>query len=292
MSDSRGFALLEWLVASAFVLVLAGALFTTLAPVRDVIERTNHGSDLVGSARHAIDRMTADVREAGSDVAIGWSGAEITRAVPRLRLVEHLDTDVTVQPAGAMIINRVPDVAAQGRLRLAAAAGDQLLRLDTAVRCATGVPACGFREGERAALFTDTSGEVVAIDSPLVDTVGLAGPLANGYPAGAVLARFITSRYGLRAGSNGDRLVRVSDGGADQPLVDNVVGFPLTADDVDPMRVRRVTLRLRVQAPSAELRGPAGVLFRHAGTASSARRWLADVELRSEVALRNAGDVW
>jgi hypothetical protein len=209
-----------------------------------------------------------------------------------LRLVEHLDTDVGAQPAGAIVINRVPDGAAQGRLRLAAAAGEQLLWLDTAARCATGVPACGFREGDRAGVLSDTVSEAVVIETPLADAVVLASPLVNAYPAGAVLGRFITTSYGLRAGPSGDRLVRVSDGGADQPVLDNVVGFTLSADDADPMRVRRLALRLRVQAASAELRGPAGLLFRQAGTASSARRWLADVELRSEVALRNTGDVW
>ena len=292
MTDSRGFALLEWLIASAFVLVLAGALFTMLAPVRDVIERTNYGSDLVSGARHAIDRVTADVREAGSDVAIGWPGAALTRAVPRLLLLEHLDAEVFGQPAAAIIINRVPDFAAQGRLRLPAPTGEQLLQLDTAVRCANGVPACGFHAGDRAAIVTDALGEVVAIDTPLADAVVLASPLVNGYPVGAVLVRFVAIKYGLRAGPHGDRLVRVSDGGADQPLLDNVVGFSLTADAVDPGHIRRVAMQLRVQAPSAELRGPAGVLFRQAGTASTARRWLPDVELRSVVALRNAGDVW
>jgi hypothetical protein len=293
MTDSRGFALLEWLIASAFVLIIAGTLFGTLAPVRDIVERSNQGTDLVTSARNALDLITADLREAGSDAAVGQSGVVVTLVVPPLRLVESLDADVDAQPAAAVVINRVPDLAAQGRLRLAAAAGEQLLRLETSARCSSGALACGFREGDRAAVLTDVAGEELAVIETLADAVVLAAPLANAYPVGAVLTRFSRIGYGLRAGPDGvDRLVRVSDSGVEQPLLDNVVEFAVSADDPDPIRIRRISLRLRVQTPSAAFRGPAGFLFRQAGTASTSRRWLPDVEMRTDVARRNPGVAW
>jgi hypothetical protein len=58
------------------------------------------------------------------------------------------------------------------------------------------------------------------------------------------------------------------------------------AFDADLFRVRRLDIRLRVEAASATLRGPAGPLFRRAGTATQAARWVPDIELRASIALR------
>lgn len=63
-------------------------------------------------------------------------------------------------------------------------------------------------------------------------------------------------------------------------------GFP-TRFDADLFRVRKVGVMLRVQVASAELRGPAGALFRNGGTSKSARQLVPDQEIRFEVAPRN-----
>lgn len=57
--------------------------------------------------------------------------------------------------------------------------------------------------------------------------------------------------------------------------------------DADLLRIRTVVVLLRVQAAGAALRGPAGVLFTHGGTASVSRRWAPDLEVRFRVTLRN-----
>ncbi len=57
--------------------------------------------------------------------------------------------------------------------------------------------------------------------------------------------------------------------------------------DADLLRVRRVGLRLRVQAASAALRGPVSTLFRYGGTARHADRLVPDVEWRFDLAPRN-----
>jgi type II secretory pathway pseudopilin PulG len=56
--------------------------------------------------------------------------------------------------------------------------------------------------------------------------------------------------------------------------------------DADLLRVRRVTIVIRVEAADAGLRGPAGPLFARAGTA--VRGFLPDREIRFDVAPRNA----
>jgi hypothetical protein len=56
--------------------------------------------------------------------------------------------------------------------------------------------------------------------------------------------------------------------------------------DADLLRVRRVRIHLRLQAP-VPFRGPAGPLFTHMGTAADARRYVPDRAIRMDVALRN-----
>jgi hypothetical protein len=57
--------------------------------------------------------------------------------------------------------------------------------------------------------------------------------------------------------------------------------------DADLLQTRRIRVLLRVQASLDSMRGPAGVLFAHAGTSTSAERYLPDLEVSFDVALRN-----
>lgn len=57
--------------------------------------------------------------------------------------------------------------------------------------------------------------------------------------------------------------------------------------DADLLRIRRVRVTMRVQAALAELRGPAGILFMHAGTSTSAERLVPDQEIQFSITPRN-----
>ncbi|MBI2828255.1 MAG: hypothetical protein HYX77_03140 [Acidobacteria bacterium] len=57
--------------------------------------------------------------------------------------------------------------------------------------------------------------------------------------------------------------------------------------DADLLNIRRVRVTLRVQAARATLRGPAGMLFMHGGTAASSERYLPDREVRFDISPRN-----
>jgi hypothetical protein len=57
--------------------------------------------------------------------------------------------------------------------------------------------------------------------------------------------------------------------------------------DADLLRVRTIAVTLRVQAASAALRGPAGVLFVHQGRAHISQRWAPDLEVRFRISPRN-----
>jgi len=57
--------------------------------------------------------------------------------------------------------------------------------------------------------------------------------------------------------------------------------------DADLLRIRRVRIKLRVQAALASLRGPAGVLFTRGGTANSGERYVPDQQISFDVTPRN-----
>lgn len=56
--------------------------------------------------------------------------------------------------------------------------------------------------------------------------------------------------------------------------------------DADLLRVRRIRVRLRVQAPET-FRGPAGTLFRKAGTSGAGQQFVPDQELAFDITPRN-----
>jgi prepilin-type N-terminal cleavage/methylation domain-containing protein len=57
--------------------------------------------------------------------------------------------------------------------------------------------------------------------------------------------------------------------------------------DADLLRLRKIGVVMRVQVSAADLRGPAGVLFRNGGTSTSARSLVPDQEIRFEITPRN-----
>lgn len=57
--------------------------------------------------------------------------------------------------------------------------------------------------------------------------------------------------------------------------------------DADLLRVRRIRVTLRIEAAMSAFRGPAGLLFVHAGTSRDPGRWVADHEIQFDVAPRN-----
>ena len=57
--------------------------------------------------------------------------------------------------------------------------------------------------------------------------------------------------------------------------------------DADLLRIRAIGVTLRVQSALDALRGPAGPLFLHAGSARDSRRWVPDREVRFLVTPRN-----
>jgi hypothetical protein len=205
--------------------------------------------------------------------------------------LHDLDGDVFENPGAAVSITRTPRLGAQAVLAAPTTAGDTVLLLDTVSRCSRGAPVCGFSAGVAAILYDADHAAIGTVASADVGRVVLTRPLPAGFGVGAALAEMVTTRYGTRRAVDGSQqLVRLTTGGAEQPVLDNVVDFAVSADSPDVVQIRQITLRVRIEAGSAALRGPAGYLFQRAGTATSARRWVPDVELRCTIALRNSSE--
>ena len=62
--------------------------------------------------------------------------------------------------------------------------------------------------------------------------------------------------------------------------------------DADLLRIRRIRVSLRVQVAAVALRGPAGALFLHGGTARAGDLWVPDLEVTFDVAPRNLPFGW
>lgn len=285
---ARGFSLVELLIACALLAVIGGAVAALARPLRVALARADSSAQLEPAATAALEPLVADIREAGADAAIADLASRLALRVPRVTPLLDLETNTPALVGGAVRVVRTPRGGAQGTLSAAAAAGSGVLWLDTAARCSGGPPVCGFAAGTVAVIYNAEAAELVTVDATGGATVVLVGRLGASYSAGAALAEIVNTTYGTRRQADGSRqLVRLTTGGAEQPVLDSVVEFAVTTDSPDLARVERVDLRIRLEAPLAALRGPAGYFFRRAGTAVSAREWLPDAELRLTVALRN-----
>ena len=97
------------------------------------------------------------------------------------------------------------------------------------------------------------------------------------------------------AGEPGARLVRLEAATSLVPLPPSLLGDgPWCPDESDPnrfdadlLRVRRIGVTLAVESAVDALRGPAGILFSHAGLSGPGGRTLPDVEIRFQVSPRN-----
>lgn len=281
---ARGFSLIELLVACALLMIVGGGVAALAGPLRHALARSDAIAQLEPAARGAIEALLSGVRDAGGDTLVADPGFSLASLIPRVRPVVDLGDGTWASPGGAIEI-----LATSGGAVLAApvAAGSGVLPLETATRCATGPPACGFVVDDEVVVYTQAAAERLTVRGVLPGQLVLAQPLAGPFAMGAALVRVETTRYGTRALPDGSRrLVRITAGGAEQPVLDNVVALVVEADTADPLRVRRVSIRLRLEAAAATLRGPAGRLFQRAGTAVHARQWVPDVEMQFVVALR------
>jgi Tfp pilus assembly protein PilW len=120
----------------------------------------------------------------------------------------------------------------------------------------------------------------------------LLGVVAAGWPAGENCAFVVDAGTGMHASRmpdlapNAERLVPMPAAMlTDGPWCPDAVSQ--NRFDADLLRMRKISVAMRVQVASADLRGPAGLLFRNAGTSINSRTLVPDQEIRFEITPRN-----
>lgn len=223
----QGFTLIELLIACLLLAAVTGAVAALAVPARNAFDRTLGAADLSGGSRSALERMMLEIREAGSGAAVGHNRPALADIVAITLPLASLDDSSVVTPGRALRIMRIALAAPQGLLLQAVNAGDTTLPLDTSSRCTNVGTACGLAPGVPAVIF-DAS-RAVSFSIAAIGPGGLvhaASGLPVGFAAGAVIAATTPSSYGLRTDTDGSqRLVRASPGGAEQPVLHNVVDF-------------------------------------------------------------------
>ena len=244
--NQRGFSLIELLVSCLLLVAVTAAVAAMAVPARHAFDRTLASADLTGGTRAALERLISDAREAGSGGSVGAHLVAPADVLASIVPLAGIDLEPAV-PGHAIRVTRIPPEAPQGVLRQAANAGDTTLVLETASNCAVGDEACGLQPGMTALVFDTARAERVAIAAVAPGgVVLLTTGIRTSYDVGAVVASVLTTTYGLRPETDGShRLVRISAGGAEQPVLQHVVGFEAhvmagtapasaAADDPDP----------------------------------------------------------
>jgi len=319
MRSPQGFSLIELVVALALTGVVLAAVFTAIDPAHGSFAAEPEVADMqqrlrVATRTLAEDLVTAGARS-GTSTSLGPGVAPFPAVLPyRAGPLNALPP--AAASADVVTVLSVPATTAEVTIAEAIRGPTA----DTPIVATPGCPwngggrdpACGLRQGA-VVLIRDRQGfDLFSVSSVTGSTVSLEQvrhALARPLDAGSRIVEVVATTYYLRADEQTRtyQLMRYNGRSSDAPVVDHVVslGFeyfgeaggrrtaaPLGPDEVarnPPPIVRRVSVRVRVQAAVESLRGPAGAWFVHGGSAHQAPRWAPDLETTVDVALRNAG---
>jgi prepilin-type N-terminal cleavage/methylation domain-containing protein len=220
MTRAHGFSLLELLLALTIGALLSAGVAVVLPPARAAFELTPAELDLQRRARAAIDVMMQSIRAAGGDAVaadgLGPLGSLVPAVIPLDPAGGHFRrlTLIAPQPHAAQAILGAHQAGGSGPLVLSVSG------------CPDASVLCGFAS-DRTALIADGSGRFDIFSVASADAVArMVQPqrsLIPPYVAGSVVVEAEVSTFQLEPEPDGSRtLVRVSGGGATQPVVDRV----------------------------------------------------------------------
>ena len=214
----------------------------------------------------------------------------------------------------------VPATTAQTRIKQPMPAQSAELKVEKDPQCPQKDDLCSFEEGMTVLIYDlEGSYDTFTITNVQDDALHLQhnlDDLSKAYATGSNVVQVESHTYYLKTdlSTKTFQLMQYDGVSTDLPVVDHVVGLrfdyfgdgPVPLDpaifqdgpwrpdepgvpmfDADLLQIRRIRVLLRVQASLDSMRGPAGVLFAHAGTSTSAERYLPDLEVSFDVALRN-----
>jgi hypothetical protein len=291
----RGFTLIEVLVSTLIAIAVSGALFQLMDPARLVFQPQLEAADAQQRLRVGADMMVRDLIMAGAGPTVGpnvgplWSSTAPVMPYRHGSVGDDPALGVFYRPDAVTVIF-VPSTAspgtvvsrtyyakpdsATGALQLMQYNGDQgdFPLIDNVV-------ALGFEYG----------GDPQPPETLPPPSFGIDPDAQDEYPAGENC---------LFARVDGAAVPRLNELSLEPALV--LLAPAILTDgpwcpnamvanrfDADLLRIRRISVRLRVQVGSGMFRGPVGVLFTRAGTATRNSQLVPDREIRVDVTPRN-----
>lgn len=222
MTRSRGFTVIELLIATAIVLSIAGLLAQVVEPGRAAFDRVPAELDLQQRGRTVVEVITRAVRSAGADVAATGQLGTFAAIVPAIALS---DPDESGERFAALTVLAPVVNGAQGTLEIDQGGAAASLTLATTT-CPNVRDVCGFNPG-MTAVIADGAGrhDVFIVASTIAGSRALIPDrlFSIAYPAGAAVVQIDRHHYALAAQSDGSfSLLRETAAGAGQPVVDYV----------------------------------------------------------------------
>lgn len=316
---SAGFSLIELTIGIALTLAVAAAVFSLTDASRRVAAVQAEAADVQQRARVAAEALTHDLMAAGAGSYLpayaGPLNAFIPSVMPFRRGMTSADPPGTFR-SDVITLLHVPATAAQTTLSGNIGVGSITLPVARLPGCAAGVNLCSFAPGMTLLLFDASGAFQVATVAAVLDAalqLTTTVPAAFVFAAGAAVVEVEPRTYFLKPDPSTGSTQLMRDDGAtngDVPVLDHITALSFeyglnpaelvdgpwrpnatSADrwDVDLLRIRGVDITVRIEAALAAMRGPAGLLFTNGGTATSARSWVPDQEVRFHVSPPNLG---
>jgi len=262
---SRGFTVIELLIALAIVLSIAGVLAQVVEPARAAFDRVPAELDLQQRGRTAIDVIAQAVRSAGADVAATDQLGPFDEILPAITLT---DPDESGERFATLTVMAPVVNGAQGILWIDQAGAAASFTLATTT-CPNVKDVCGFNPGTTA-VITDGAGhhDVFIVESTVIGSRILTADrgFSHVYPAGSAVIEIDQHSYRLAAQADGSfSLLRQTVAGAGQPVVDYVAALSFHSSG------HHVDVAVTMQAATGSL-----------------RRVIADRVFRTSIKWRNA----
>jgi len=317
MRPAGGFSLVELTAATALTLTLVAAIFSLTQASRGTSAAQGEAADLQQRTRVAVDTIGYDVMMAGAGSYLPDHAGPLTAAIPAVmpfrRGMTGSDPPGTFSSDTITVIY-VPTTAAQSTLTADLDAGSQTMIAARVGTCPAGENVCSFAPGMTIVAF-DSGGAfqifTVAAVTDAASQVTTTAPASTRYRTGTPIVEAAVRTYTLKTDPSTlvPQLVRYDGtGNPEIPVLDHVVALtydygvpaaelvdgPWRPDaaspdrwDVDLLRIRTIGITIRIESALQALRGPAGVLFAHGGTAADPRSWVPDQALHFQVSPRN-----
>lgn len=235
-SSSRGFSLVELLVALAIALLVTSAVFAMLDPAGGAFQTQPEAADVQQRVRASTDAMSRDLFAAGTapSTALGSAASgQLAAAVFPMRLGRRSPDAAGTFADNRITVWHVSPTAAQTTLASPLASQSGAVTIASGAGCPSGDPSCGFRAGMTAAIFGRSGAwDLFSVTSVQGSSLTLQHNLRDAsivYPAGDTLIAEATTRtyfYKDDPVANSAQLMRYDGAAAsDVPVVEHLAAL-------------------------------------------------------------------